>query len=130
MFCKFIEDKDLEDPYTLKFVAQNFLDVADALAYSARKRKQEVEREKIERARHVKHLREEAKAERQVARGPGKKKKMLRSACSLTVRYVIHALLGYALALRECAKLSLRLGISAQSPYAGMSTKYLRGVFE
>ena len=40
-FTTFLEDKDLDDHYTMKFIAQNYLDAADGLAYSARKRKRE-----------------------------------------------------------------------------------------
>ena len=67
VFRTYIADKDLDDPYILKFVAQNFLEAADALAYSSRRRKQEAEQAKTERDAAVLRLQAEAEAERQEA---------------------------------------------------------------
>jgi hypothetical protein len=63
VFQTFIGDKDLEDPYTLKFIAQNYLDAADGLAYTARRKKTEAESEQIIRAAAIKRLQEEAESE-------------------------------------------------------------------
>ena len=63
-FDTFLEEKDLDDPYTMKFIAQNYLDAADGLAYSARKRKQEVDQEKKDREAAVARLQAEAEADR------------------------------------------------------------------
>jgi uncharacterized protein YdaU (DUF1376 family) len=67
VFKTFIETKDLEDSYTLKFITQNFLDAADGLAYTARKKKSEAETEKSAREATVLRLQKEAKAEREAA---------------------------------------------------------------
>ena len=64
IFRTFIESKDLEDPYTLKYIAQNFLDAADGLAYSARKKKKESEQYQIARDATARRMQEEAEAER------------------------------------------------------------------
>jgi uncharacterized protein YdaU (DUF1376 family) len=64
VFQTFIQDKDLEDSYTLKFITQNFLDAADGLAYSARKRKQEAEAGQIAREAAVRRLQDEAETQR------------------------------------------------------------------
>ena len=65
VFKTFIGDKDLEDSYTLKFVTQNYLDAADGLAYSARRKKQESDQQAKDRAVAVLRLQQEAEATRQ-----------------------------------------------------------------
>jgi hypothetical protein len=67
VFKTYLVDEDLEDLHTLKFIAQDFLDAADALAYSARKRKQDTEKEKAARDAAVKRMQDEAEAERKLA---------------------------------------------------------------
>jgi len=64
VFRTFIGDKDLEDAYTLKYVTQNYLDAADGLCYSARKRKQESDQATKDRAATVLRLQEQAEADR------------------------------------------------------------------
>ena len=67
VFKTFVSDKDMEDSYTLRHLAQNYIDAADGLAYSARKRKQEAEQAKIARDAKARELQETAEAERQEA---------------------------------------------------------------
>jgi hypothetical protein len=64
VFQTFVQDKDLEDSYILKFITQNFLDAADGLAYSARKRKQEIEANQAARDAAVRRLQDQAETER------------------------------------------------------------------
>lgn len=64
VFKTFLSDKDLEDPYVLKYITGNFLDAADGLSYSAKKRKQESEQTKLLRDSTARRLQEEAEAER------------------------------------------------------------------
>jgi hypothetical protein len=68
VFKIFIETKDLEDSYTLKYVTQNFLDAADGLAYTSRKKKAEAETERSAREATVLRLQKEAEEERNTAR--------------------------------------------------------------
>ena len=67
VFKTYLDSKDLEDPYTLKFVTQNYLDAADGLAYSARKQKQEAEEAKTQRDAAVVKMQEQAELERKQA---------------------------------------------------------------
>jgi hypothetical protein len=64
-FKTFIEDKDLEDVYTLKYIAENFIDAADGLAHSARKRKQESDAIRLARDATKARLEAQADVERQ-----------------------------------------------------------------
>ena len=64
VFQTFISDKDLEDAYTLKYITQNYLDAADGLCYSARKRKQEADQAAKDREIAVKRLQEQAELDR------------------------------------------------------------------
>jgi hypothetical protein len=64
VFKTFIQDKDLEDHYTLKYITGNYLDAADGLAYSARKRKQEAQVNQIAREAAVRRLQDQAETER------------------------------------------------------------------
>lgn len=63
----YLDSRDLEDPYTLKFVTQNYLDAADGLAYSARRQKQEAEEAKTQRDAAVVKMQEQAELERKQA---------------------------------------------------------------
>ena len=63
-FKTFIGDKDLEEPYTLKYITGNYLDAADGLCYSARKHKQESTEAQIARDAVVARLQSRAEAER------------------------------------------------------------------
>lgn len=67
VFKTFVEMKDLEDSYTLKFIAQNYLDGARSLAYSARKRKQEHDKTQAARDAKALQMQEEAESERKKA---------------------------------------------------------------
>lgn len=67
VFKAYLETKDLEDPYTLKFIAQNYLDAADGLAYSVRRRKQEADDAKAARDVIAERLQREAEEERRLA---------------------------------------------------------------
>lgn len=64
VFKTFISDKDLNDPYTLKYITSNYLDAADGLAYSTHKRKKESDAAKIQRDETAKRLQEDAESER------------------------------------------------------------------
>ena len=64
VFRTFIGDKDLEDPYVLKYVAQNFLDAADGLAYTSRRKAEEVKQAQKDRDTAVARLQAEAEADR------------------------------------------------------------------
>ena len=64
VFKTFIETKDLEDAYTLKYITQNYLDAADGLAYTTRRKKQESDDARVQRDLTAARLQEEAEAER------------------------------------------------------------------
>jgi hypothetical protein len=66
-FKSFISDKDLGDPYGLRFIARDYLAAADGIAYATRRWKQEAEQAKTERDAAVLRLQAEAEAERQEA---------------------------------------------------------------
>ena len=63
VFKTFIGDKDLEEPYTLKYITGNYLDAADGLCYSARKHKQEATEAQIARDAVVARLQHEVESE-------------------------------------------------------------------
>lgn len=77
VFKTFVGDKDLDDSYVQKYVAQNFLDAADGLAYSARKRKEESDKSKIAREATVQRIQAEAEAERLAAESFRRKEEKL-----------------------------------------------------
>jgi hypothetical protein len=64
-FEKFIENINLDDPTTLKYVAMNFMEAADALAHSARAQEQQRALNATLREAAVKRLQEEAERDRQ-----------------------------------------------------------------
>lgn len=69
VFRAWLDDQDLSDPRTVQYAAKNFVECADALCYSARRKKQE--RSEADAQREVAKLRlqEEAEAERIAAEG-------------------------------------------------------------
>lgn len=66
-FKTFIENKDLNDPKVLNFAAKNFVDAANGLILSARRRNQERDRDSAARESAKLRLQEEAEAERAAA---------------------------------------------------------------
>jgi hypothetical protein len=64
VFKTFIGDRDLEEPYTLKYITGNYLDAADGLCYYARKHKQEAEQAQAARDAAVTRLQSQAEADR------------------------------------------------------------------
>ena len=63
-FKTFVEDKDLNDSYVLKYVTSNYLDAADGLCYSARKKSAERAQAEKDRAAAVARLQADAEANR------------------------------------------------------------------
>lgn len=64
VFKAWLEDQDLSDPKKMDFAAKNFVECADALCYSARRKKQERAESDSQREANKIRLQEEAEAER------------------------------------------------------------------
>jgi hypothetical protein len=67
VFSAWVADQDLDDPKNVQYLPGKFVEIVDSLAYTARRKKQEAERERIVRAAAVKRLLEEAEDERRLA---------------------------------------------------------------
>lgn len=63
-FAGWLGDQDLSDPKNVSFLAGKFVQIADSLCYTARRRKQEAEETKILRDQTATRLQEEAEQER------------------------------------------------------------------
>lgn len=64
-FKVWVDAQDLNDPKNVSFLAGKFVQIADGLCYTARKRKQEAEQAKTDRGAAVARLQEEAEVNRQ-----------------------------------------------------------------
>lgn len=67
VFRAWLDDHDLSDPRTVQYAAKNFVECADALCYSARRKKQERSEADVQREAAKLRLQEEAEAERVAA---------------------------------------------------------------
>jgi len=66
-FKSWLDNQDLSDPKNVSFLPGQFVQVADGLAYSARKRRQEAAADRLVRDAAVIRMSKEAEAERQEA---------------------------------------------------------------
>ncbi len=63
-FSGWIEDQDLSDPKNVSFLAGKFVQIADSLCYTTRRKKQESDDARVQRDLTAARLQEEAEAER------------------------------------------------------------------
>lgn len=67
VFKVWLDDQDLSDPKNLQYAGKNFMDRADALCYTARRKRQEKSEAEVVRESAKLRLQEEAESERAAA---------------------------------------------------------------
>ena len=66
-FAGWVSEQDLNDPKNVQYLAGKFVQIADSLCYTTRRRKQEADDARVAREDAVRRLQEEAGIERQAA---------------------------------------------------------------